>query len=144
MMYALFVVPSSAVTLTEMVLVPTTRLMGADAEPLATAAPLTVTVALPFVVVGVMVTLLVALGTAAAYDVVAAAKDGVSVPVEMASAVRVASGLGVLAVPRIPVPRSPQPANVSVPSRQVATSAARDNREWMCFNDSLIGYHSLL
>ena len=57
-------VPSCAVTTTLTLFIPTTRLIGPDAEPLATVVPFTVTVALASAVVGVTVTDVTAFATA--------------------------------------------------------------------------------
>ncbi len=57
------VAPSCAVTIVVMVFEPTARLIGADAEPLATVVPFTVTVAVASLTVGVTVTLVVAFET---------------------------------------------------------------------------------
>ena len=54
--------------------------MGTDADPLTTATPFTVTVALLLWVKGVNVMLLVALLTKAVYETVPGAKTGVKVP----------------------------------------------------------------
>ncbi len=55
-------VPSCAVTTVVIVFEPIARLIGGDAEPLLTIVPLTVTVAVPSLTVGVTVTLVVAFG----------------------------------------------------------------------------------
>ena len=63
--YVLVVVPSEAVTMVVMVLLPTVSGMLPDGAPEATAVPFTVTVALASLTVGVRVMLLVALLTEA-------------------------------------------------------------------------------
>ncbi len=82
------VVPSCAVTIVVMVFGPTARFIGADAEPLATVAPLTMTVAVASLTVGVTVMLVVAFGTDAVQLNVPGEKDGVNVPLLIARLVR--------------------------------------------------------
>lgn len=67
-----------------MVLSPTAKLIGPDAEPDATVVPFTLIVAVALVTVGVRVTDVVAFDTDAVYVVVPDAKMGVNVPVLMA------------------------------------------------------------
>ncbi len=55
--------PSCAVTTVVIVFEPTARAIGADADPLATVVPLTMTVAVASLTVGVTVTLVVAFET---------------------------------------------------------------------------------
>jgi hypothetical protein len=84
----LVVVPSWAVTTVVIVLLPTLSAIAPEALPLVVATPLTVTLALPLVSVGVTVSEVVALPTLAVYPVVADAKTGASVPLESDSADR--------------------------------------------------------
>jgi hypothetical protein len=85
------VVPSPAVTVVVMVLLPTVRLIGKEELPLATAVPLTVIVAEPSFLVGVSVIELTVLLTVAEYTVVPPANDGLNVPLLIVNADNVAS-----------------------------------------------------
>ncbi|MNS98723.1 hypothetical protein D3C72_1330980 [compost metagenome] len=73
------VVPSCAVTTTMIVFSPLVSVISGEALPLMTTSPLTVTVAVESATVGVTVTLLTELPTAAVYTVVVEAKPGCSV-----------------------------------------------------------------
>ncbi len=88
-------VPSWAVTTTVMMFSPISSPVASLGEPLTTAAPFTVTVALGSVTVGVTVTLATLFGTVAVYVCVAESKAGVSatssVPSDSTNALKVAS-----------------------------------------------------
>ncbi len=88
--YVCVVVPSPAVTIVVIVFVPTVNAIAPDATPDVTVVPLTLTVAVASVVVGVTVIDDVAFGTLAVYAVVPLANVGDRVPVESASADSVA------------------------------------------------------
>ena len=86
------VVPSCAVTKTVMVFTPTAKLIEPEAVPEVTEVPLTFTVAVESVTVGVTVIDVVALVTAIAYEVVPVEKEeGVQVPVEVVRLVKLES-----------------------------------------------------
>ena len=72
-------------------MVPTFRLILPDALPLATVVPFTLTVALVSVTVGVTVIELVAFDTEEVYVVVPPAKTGLSVPLDNARLLSVAT-----------------------------------------------------
>ena len=72
-------------------MVPTFRLILPDALPLATVVPFTLTVALVSVTVGLTVIELVAFDTEAVYVVVPPAKTGLSVPLDNARLLKVAT-----------------------------------------------------
>jgi len=82
------VLPSWAVTMAVMVLLPVLIVMGADAFPLLMMVPFTVTLAVTSANVGVTVIDAVPIDTPAAYVIVAGAKAGVRVPLLMVRLLR--------------------------------------------------------
>ena len=93
--------PFAFETTTTMVLSPTARLIGADVDPFATAAPFTVMLK-PFGAVAETVVLVVENGAATVYPLVAALKFGLSAPADIDRSVTVAFP-GTM--PTDPVPR---------------------------------------
>ena len=86
----MFSVPSCALTTVVTVFAPTLKVIAPEALPLVTAVPLTVTVAVASLTVGVKVMDETAFGTDAVYVFVAATNTGFNVPVLIAKAERLA------------------------------------------------------